>query len=625
MDPRLLKYYNRELQHVRDVGAEFAKEFPKIAGRLGLDGFECADPYVERLFEGFAFLAARVQLKLDAQFPRFTQHLLEMIYPHYLAPTPSMAVVQIHPDLNEGGLNTGFRVPRASALRSRVGKGDQPACEYRTSQDVTLWPLQLTEAEYFTRDAKGIEIPRVAGVKAGLRLRLRSTAGLTFDKLSLEELPIFLRGGDQKAMRLYEQLLGNALAVVVRPAVSPLPWQDVLPATSIGQLGFANDESLLAYGHRSFQGYRLLHEYFALPERFMFVNFTGLAPAVRRSAYNELDVIVLLDRVDRMLENVITPDDFGLFSTPAINLFPKRADRVHLTNESSDYHVVPDRTRPLDFEVWSVTEVVGYGATSDVERQFLPFYGVNDAVRHGEGRAYFTLERTPRLLSGKQRRTGPRSSYVGSEVYISLVDETEHGYQHDLRQLGIMTLCTNRDLPLEMPLGLATGDFQLTQGGPVVKVRCLAGPSRPKPPLAYGSGDLSWRAISHLTINYLSLVDNDDKQGAGALRDLLALYGEAGDATTRKQIEGLRQVSAKPITRRVPLGGPISFARGLEITTTLDESAFEGSGVFLLGAVLEQFFAQFASINSFTETLVKSVERGEVMRWPARIGRRHRL
>jgi type VI secretion system protein ImpG len=176
-----------------------------------------------------------------------------------------------------------------------------------------------------------------------------------------------------------------------------------------------------------------------------------------------------------------------------------------------------------------------------------------------------------------------------------------------------------------MPLGLATGDFQLTQGGPVVKVRCLAGPSRPKPPLAYGSGDLSWRAISHLTLNYLSLVDNDDKQGAGALRDLLALYGEAGDATTRKQIEGLRQVSAKPITRRVPLGGPISFARGLEITTTLDESAFEGSGVFLLGAVLEQFFAQFASINSFTETLVKSVERGEVMRWPARIGRRHRL
>src|ERR687883_717551 len=104
MDPRLLNYYNRELQHLREMGAEFAREFPKIAGRLGLEAFECADPYVERLLEGFAFLAARVQLKIDAEFPRFTQHLLELVYPHYLAPTPSMAVVQLKPDLTEGNL-----------------------------------------------------------------------------------------------------------------------------------------------------------------------------------------------------------------------------------------------------------------------------------------------------------------------------------------------------------------------------------------------------------------------------------------------------------------------------------------------------------------------------------------
>src|SRR5713101_556004 len=149
MDPRLLKYYNRELQFMREMGGEFAKEFPKIAGRLGLDGFECADPYVERLLEGFAFLAARVQLKIDAEFPRFTQHLLETIYPGYLAPVPSMAMVQFQPDPSEGSLAAGVPVPRGSALRSMLGKGEITACEYRTAHEVTLWPVEIQEVEHF--------------------------------------------------------------------------------------------------------------------------------------------------------------------------------------------------------------------------------------------------------------------------------------------------------------------------------------------------------------------------------------------------------------------------------------------------------------------------------------------
>src|SRR4051812_1513195 len=144
----MLRYYERELQHVREMGAEFAREFPKIAGRLGLEGFECADPYVERLLESFGFMAARVQLKLDSEFPTFTQHLLELVYPHYLAPTPSMAVVQLNPSLNEGSLGSGFRVPTGSVLRSLLGRGEQTACEYRTGHDVTLWPLELVSVEY---------------------------------------------------------------------------------------------------------------------------------------------------------------------------------------------------------------------------------------------------------------------------------------------------------------------------------------------------------------------------------------------------------------------------------------------------------------------------------------------
>src|SRR3954469_12888040 len=173
MDPRLLEYYNRELQFVREMGAEFAQAYPRIAARLGMDGLECTDPYVERLLEGFAFLTSRVQLKLDAEFPRFTQSLLETLYPHYLAPTPSMVVVQLQPDLGEGALADGVTVARGSALKSLVSKGEPTACEYRTSQDVTLWPVSIAEAQYYTRDLAALELPsNIPPTKAALRLRL---------------------------------------------------------------------------------------------------------------------------------------------------------------------------------------------------------------------------------------------------------------------------------------------------------------------------------------------------------------------------------------------------------------------------------------------------------------------
>src|SRR5262245_9133937 len=255
MDPRLLKYYNRELQHVREMGAEFAEEFPKIAGRLGLEQLECADPYVERLLEGFAFLAARVQLKLDAEFPRFTQHLLEMVYPDYLTPLPSMAVVQFQTDPADGGLAEGFVLPRGTGLRSILGKDDQTPCEYRTAHDTALWPLEIAGADYVTRDAAGFEMPRIPGaqvVRAALRLRLRATAGLKFEKLGLDRLAVYLQGVDQLPVRLYEQFLSNAVAVVIRPVERPAPWQEVLPATSIRRVGYDDSQALLPCTPRSF-------------------------------------------------------------------------------------------------------------------------------------------------------------------------------------------------------------------------------------------------------------------------------------------------------------------------------------------------------------------------------------
>ena len=623
MDPRLLRYYNRELAHLREMGGEFAREFPKIASRLGLDTFECADPYVERLLEGFAFLAARVQLKIDAEFPRFVQNILNIVYPDAMVPTPSMAVVQLTPDMTEGSLVEGFVVPRHSVLRSILGPSDQTACLYRTGQDVTLWPVELVDADYVARDMSALGVADLAGARSGLRLRLKACSGLTFDQLTLASLPIYLRGGGAVAMRLYEQLLGRAVAVVAQPATRPAPWRHVLDRSCIRRTGFSDAQALLPAGAQSFQGYRLLHEYFAFAERFMFVELAGLGPAMRRCGDSEIDLIVLFDNTDLSLAGVVDKSLFGLHCVPAINLFPKRADRIHLTEHSAEHHLVPDRTRPMDFEVYSVAEVVGYGAIREEMTHFQPLYSLDPQARGEDGQAYYALHRVPRLLSERQQRNGPRSSYIGSELFVSLVDAAEAPYRSDLRQLSVNTMCTNRDLPLHMPVGQGQTDFTMESGAPVRSVRCLAGPTKPR--AAHRDGETLWKLLSHLSLNYLSLLNHDQQEGATALREILTLYADGSDPAIRKQIDGVRSVSAVPVVRRVPGLGPITHARGMQVAVTCEESAFEGSGVFLLGAVLEEFLARYVSINSFTETVIATTDRGEVMRWPARTGRRQVL
>ena len=624
MDRRLLRFYQRELQHLREVAAEFAGEFPKIAGRLALDraGKEaCPDPYVERLLEGFAFLAARVHLKLDSEFPRFTQSLLETVYPHYLAPTPSMGVVQFEPDLNEGGLAQGFPIPRGSSIRSVLGKGDRTACEYRTAHEVTLWPVRIASAKYYTRELSALQLPAGTEAKAAIQIRLESTAGLKFNEIDLDRLVFFLRGTEDIAMRIYGQLFAHRTAVVLQPTTRPYPWQTVIDGSNIGPVGFSDEEALLPHGPRSFHGYRLLHEYFAFPHRYLSFSVSGLAEGAGRCESGKLDLIMLFDEVDLDLENMVDASSFALFCSPAINLFPKRADRIHVSDRFSEFQVIPDRTRSLDFEVYQVKGVTGHGARSDEEQEFRSFYSATDVdSSSGGGGAYYTVSRVNRLPTGKEKQFGRRSSYGGSEVRLALVDSKAAPYRADLRELSVQTLCTNRDLPLQMTTGQGRTDFTLDLSAPVDAIRCVRGPTPPRP--SHAEGEFAWRLISHFSLNYLSIVGSSAEEGAAALRDLLALYGDVGDPQTRQQIDGLLSVSSRPVTRRVSGPGPIAFARGLEVTVALDGGAFEGTGVFLLGAVLERFLAKYVSLNSFTETVIRTADRGEMMRWPARVGSR---
>ena len=263
--------------------------------------------------------------------------------------------------------------------------------------------------------------------------------------------------------------------------------------------------------------------------------------------------------------------------------------------------------------------LLGYGSGVNNEWRFLPFYN----AFHTEDRdhpAYYAVQREPRLMSQLQQREGPRTAYLGTEVYLSLVDPQEAPFPAELRQVGVKAWCTNRDLPLLMPIGSPRGDLVLTQSAPVKRINVIKGPSRPLSALRESS--LAWKLINQLSLNHLSLSDTSAEEGAAALREIMRLYAPSGDAAAQRQVDGLRSLQLSTVVRRLPMPGPITFGRGVQVALEIDDLAFEGSSAFLLGCVLERFVARHVSMNGFTQTRVHSVARGDILNGRPRCGTR---
>ena len=620
MDPRLLRYYNQELRYLREMGGEFAREFPKIAGRLGMEGMEVADPYVERLIEGAAFLAARVQLKQDAEYPQLSQRLLEMVCPNLAAPVPSMLVARIKP-ANDPNLINGFRIARGSALIGPETAMSRTRCEFRTAHDVVLTPIRVVGAEYFLNasDLAMSNLPLPERPRSGVRLKLELPAGLSFAQLKLGALRFYIGGLTDVALRLHELVTGGCVGVLAgAPSRGNDSSRQFLGASQVRGAGFGDEEAMLPVTLRGLAGTRLMQEYFAFAQRFLFFDIGGLGAAFAQTSGYALEIVLLFNRYVASLEGAVEPDNFQLHCVPAINLFERRADRLQLDEGATAYHLVPERTASLDYEVFDILSVKGFREDSE-EQTFLPLFAAPQAEPAGD-RAYYSAAREPRLPSERGKREGPRSAYVGTETFLSLVDSREVPFRGTLRQLAVQVRCTNRDLPLFMPTGQAGGELSLNASAPIESISITAGPSRPQSALR--EGGVAWRLIGLLSLNYLSLLDSDPENGALTLREILSLFSASADVGLKRQIEGVRSVAVKPVVRRHPVAGPIAFSRGLQVKVTVDDLSFEGGSAALLVSVLHQYFSRHVSMNSFVQTVLASMTRGDVMSWAPRLGAR---
>ena len=621
MDTRLLKHYEAELQYFRQMGAEFAEAYPKIAARLGMGGLEVLDPYVERLIESFAFLSARVHLELELQYPRFTSNLLEIVYPHYLSPSPSMMIAEFVPDPSQAADKDGTPVPRHTRLRSSAdASGGGTPCIFRTGHDVTIWPVQIEEIEYI--DGRGqllsMGVGRHVDARAAIRIRIASFGDEKLNQVSLDSLKFFVAGGTGSAWDLHEHMCTQTVGLAARSIDRRADWVVPLHDGKCEPSGLSPEEGLMPSPKQAFDGYRLIQEYFAMPERFHFLELSGLQPGLKNCEQSAVDIFVLLSEGRDDVAPHAKKGALLLNCTPAINLFPKRCDRILVSHKSSDQHVVPDRTAPMDFEVFSLESVTGISPSGSDDVDFRPFYSETDLTAAGERHpAYYTQSRRMRQRSEKQRLKGVRTSYLGSELFLKLVDRENAPYAADLEQLAVEALVTNRDLPLL----LSSGDrdlFHLPDGGPVKEIRLPVSPTRPRPSLA--QGDTAWRLISHLSLNYLSIAETDKGGGPAALRELIGLYAPLGDRALEQQLEGIVGVTSRSIVRRMSDEVISTAVRGIEVRLEFDESFFEGTNCYVLASVLERFFRRQVAINSFSETVLVTQQRGEVARWQPRSG-----
>lgn len=622
MDRAFLEYYEEELTHIRALAAEFADMHPTIARNLSLDTVPCPDPYVERLLDGVAFLAARTRLKVDAERSRFSRSVLDLLYPDLVSPTPATGMAVLKPGQQVHTMDAGHAIARGTKLISGLLPGISTRATYCTAQDVHLWPLEVASVRYL-QDKSSIANAGVAAAKgqsaeSALCLTLGRIGKGNLSDLAVDQLR-FCFAGRTKAPLIFDAIFGACSSVGARPEartgqLSPLP----MPA----MVGISDAEALMPRTRSSFEGYRLLREYFMMPERFHYARIEGLQPTLRVCS-GRLDIVFLFKRPAPELAD-LTPADFELFATPIINLFERECNIVELDARRTRQPVYADRTRPRDFEIFRITRVADAdhaGPEAAIPELFS--LGQN----RGSGWVYST-ERRPRRATEDERRQGvTRASYVGDDVFLS-VSRRPDGVRADRpKRIDIVALCTNRDLPILDD----TPTLTLDGGDPVESIRLMGALRQPQRSIAASlpagaegesrADELAWRLVSQLSLNFLSLAA--DGRGADPLHALIDLYAERGDPGLARHVRSIARVSSRPVVERLAIEGPMCFGRGVEVTLDIDQSVLTGHSALLLSALLSRLFARYAGINGFVRTRSRLLQKQEDVLWPMSPGNRH--
>lgn len=632
--------YNKELALLYERSREFAQDYPGIADRLGGLVKDNLDPAVAGLLEGTAFMAARVQLKMDEEFRTFSTELLNQIFPDALAPTPSVMLVQANPPFDNKDLVEGLHFERGAYLDARFADADQRvSCRFRLCAPLSIWPLSIPVAKYHASPAPFLaagETEVAEGTKGGLHLTIMRPEAEGSDKsggplkdVQADTLPVYFTGDMMDAVALYEQVFCNLKRASLRYIdANGDPVFIRLDPKSIEQVGFDEDTYLFPHDGRLFAGFARLREIFAFPRKMLGFRLTHLRQHLARIDKGEVQLFLEFGDARQTLASRVGAKDFALHCAPAVNLFEESASQIRLDEKRHEFVVTPDSSPMTHYEIYQITSVQAHYAGGQTTVPVNPLYAVPNGTTKPRQALYYTSRRKPRRATQKERRFGSTQRYSGTETFISLFEPLDEENPEPAQRLQVRTLCSNRHLPEYLPIAQSRDDFHMCDDISV-SLACAAGPTAPREAMTEleagashrtTSGDNYWRLISYLSLSHFSLDGKDPISAADTLRELLSLFVDLSDTVTETQLQGLKTVETRPIVRSIQRGDGFHSARGLEVRVTMDESAFEGSGIIILGAVLDRFLAEYASVNTFTQTIVASSTRGDIVTWPPRTG-----
>ena len=588
------------------MGAEFAKEHPKIAGRLGINDDIVEDPHVSRLIESFAYLNARIQHKLDDDFPELSDALLNVLFPHYLRPIPSLSIVQFSPDKDL--VESTYTVPRETLLQTDQYQGE--SCIFSTVYPTELHPVELTSASLQGIPFSTPGSSRIRGASSVLKLSFNTfTDQISLAQVKPTKFRFYLKGQAQYINPLYKMLLNDCLNVVMTRSESDLS-PIFMGSDVIQPVGFEAGDGLFPYPPASFTGYRLLSEFFIFPEKFMFIDITSLDKFIPDDAGNTLNLYLYLKSSDVELEHNVSKETFIMGCSPVANLFPHKADPIRLDHANHEYQVIPEARRPTGYEVYSIDKVSASTPSGEIE-EYYPMFGLNHDNQNTLTHAFwFASRRTAKL--------GIYERDEGTDMYLSLVDLDFNPNLPEERTLNIDTTCSNRDQPAKLPFSADQPKLQCINGAPpCTKIRFLTRPTAVvRPPMR---NNARWRLISHLNLNFLSLTGRDE--ATQALKEILRLYDFKESSVTRALVDSISTVKTHPISAPLNIDGHTTMCRGMEVDIEIDDYKLAGSSVYLFAMILEHFFALYCSINSFTRVLVRiKSKEGYLKQCPPRAG-----
>ena len=593
-----LDYYRENLGYLRTLGAEFAAEFPKIAARLDLSAFECQDPYVERLLEGTAFLAARVEKKLDDGYGRLLESVLGSVSPDALNPVVSGAVLEMRADLSDDRVKTGDCLPKATLFDAIVPSINTP-CRFATLWDAPLTAVSLTDAEYVTRDLSKF-IPDAAH-PAALRLKFSLPNRMRFSEIRVPELLFFLNLPESLASLLLRQLMLDVEKVYVSA--------DGGDFVSKGGIAFempaaAAHGTLYGGVKGNLNGLRVLQNFLAYPAFFKFAAMKNCAALFAAEA-SEIEIIVGFKRREAELTNEVKASSLKLNCAPVLNLFKKRSDRVFLDKDAYEFHIVPDRTAARDYEVYSVRRLEFFGEKNETLFSATNFYD-EDLAGKNDKRNFFSVHRRRSLFNQKALQ---RSSYTGTEVFVSLAGQNADA--GEAAQFCADLICTNRDLPL-----LMTNQTVLSCADAVVQTAEFAVlPTRPDYPLIEKGDASDWAKVSHILFNLSGMLWQDGAFPLEMLKTLLRNYNLRSAEEMERMLDGIVELTSEPTAFRFIKNGAVFFETGWRVRFVLDEQAYAGVGFYLFAVVLKEILYSFTPLNSLLEVQFSTRQSGQIAVW----------